>query len=99
MLTSICSRLDLILNLRQQTAKIFVQWISQHLLDRPSPSLAGRILAPAGGLPQHLPVRCTIAAAAKPLGVHEGLQEVDRVSIELFPVARHKLDHTTEKVR
>ena len=67
-------------------AEVFAQRIAQHILQRAGDPL-GLFLDPApGGLAQVDPVGRPVACALEALAIHEGLQVMDRVTVELLPV-------------
>ena len=56
------------------------------------------VYAPPRGLPHMYPVGCPVAGSLEPLGIDEGLQEVDRVSVDLLPVTRYPSGHPCQQV-
>src|ERR1035441_2952422 len=106
--TSICSFAGFIpslrsgrclLYLRQQLTKMRRERIPQHFLDRPVRSLVRAVLAPPRRAPHHHPVRRPIAGAAVAFGIDEGLEKIDGVPVDAFPVRRDSSRHLTENVR
>src|SRR5574337_12491 len=76
-----------------------VQGQHEHLFDGPIRLIAVGVLPPPVRLADHDPVGRSIAGAAKPLRIDESLQQMNRVRIDLLPVARHPPRHLSEDVR
>src|SRR5580692_5082060 len=76
-----------------------MKWQAQHLLhgsrlfERRCTMSAPRRRA------DHLPVGCAITGPAKPCGIYERLQPINRMCVEPLPVLRNQLRHTAQKVR
>ncbi len=56
------------------------------------------VLAPARGLAEEVPVRRPVARTLEPLRIHEALQVVDWVAVEILPVPGETPGHAAEKM-
>src|SRR5260370_38267552 len=85
---SIARIVGAILALGQARAEVSHQWIAQHLFDRTG-RLFGRGAVPASRrAAQYDPICRPVTRAAKPRGIDEGLEPVDGMLIDAFPIGR-----------
>ena len=71
----------------QSLAKLLGERISQNLLARAVRLVSLTVFATSCGPSQKQPIGCAVAGTGKALRVHKALQVVQRMGIELFPVA------------
>jgi len=56
------------------------------------------VYAPPRGLPHVYPVGCPVAGPLEAFGIDEGLQEINRMSVDLLPVTRYPSRHLCQQV-
>ena len=79
---------------------MFVQGITEDVLQAPVLLVRMVILSPAGCKPQVVPVCCPVAGPRKsPLGVDEGLEPYNRMVVQRFPVRGDAPRYEPEQVR
>src|SRR5688500_11234778 len=84
--------------LTELQCKIFPQGITPDFFEGTVSFLGLIVLAPTGGVTQINPVGRAIARALELLRVNEGLQQINRMSIELLPIRRDDPSHSPQQM-